>query len=407
MKILFITDNFPPEVNAPASRTFEHVSNWSSDSSVEIIVITCFPNFPKGKVFDGYKNKFYESSYINNIRVIRVWSYISRNQGTFRRILDYLSFAVSSSIVGLFIKCDIIVATSPQFFTTWAAWFLSKLKRVPWIFELRDLWPDTISAVSNIKNSFIISLLHKIEINLYRSADSIIALTHSFKENLISRGIDRKKISVITNGVDLKFFKEEKNPQLIDRLGIKDKFIIGYIGTHGLCQGLQFIIELIPRIKRDDIHFLFVGEGATKKDLINKAKKLQIRNITFLDMIKKKNVPQYLSICHITLVPLINDPLFKTVIPSKIFESAAIKRPILLGVKGESEAIIKKYNAGICYEPENQDSFMTSFNSLLDYSNYSNYQKGCTKLANDFNREILAKKMLTIIKETYKQRQNL
>ena len=211
MKILFITDNFPPEVNAPASRTFEHVSNWSSDSSVEIIVITCFPNFPKGKVFDGYKNKFYESSYINNIRVIRVWSYISRNQGTFRRILDYLSFAVSSSIVGLFIKCDIIVATSPQFFTTWAAWFLSKLKRVPWIFELRDLWPDTISAVSNIKNSFIISLLHKIEINLYRSADSIIALTHSFKENLISRGIDRKKISVITNGVDLKFFKEEKN----------------------------------------------------------------------------------------------------------------------------------------------------------------------------------------------------
>ena len=138
-----------------------------------------------------------------------MWSYISRNQGTFRRILDYLSFAVSSSIVGLFVKCDIIVATSPQFFTTWAAWFLSKLKKVPWIFELRDLWPDTISAVSNIKNSFIISLLHKIEMNLYRSADSIIALTHSFKENLISRGIDRK-ISVITNGVDLEFFKEEK-----------------------------------------------------------------------------------------------------------------------------------------------------------------------------------------------------
>ena len=407
MKILFITDNFPPEVNAPASRTFEHISSWSNDASVEIIVITCFPNFPKGKVFDGYKNKFYESSYINNIRVIRVWSYISKNQGTFRRILDYLSFAFSSAIVGVFVKCDIIVATSPQFFTTWSAWFLSKLKRVPWIFELRDLWPDTISAVSNIKNSFIIRLLHKIEINLYRSADSIVALTYSFKENLISRGIDRKKISVITNGVDLKFFKEENSPEVIDKLGIKNKFIIGYIGTHGLCQGLQFIIELIPSIKRDDIHFLFVGEGATKKDLINKAKDLQIKNITFLNMIKKKNVPKYLSSCHITIVPLINDPLFKTVIPSKIFESAAIKRPVLLGVKGEAKAIIKKYNAGLCYEPENRESFIASLNSLLNYSNYNNYKQGCTKLANDFNREILAKKMLTIIKETYQQRQNL
>ena len=158
MNILFITDNFPPEVNAPSSRTFEHINHWLKDKDVKVTVITCFPNFPSGKVFDGYKNKLFEKSKYKNIEVIRVWSYIAKNKGTFKRIIDYLSFAISASFCGLFLKYDIIVATSPQFFTTWAAWFLSKVKRVPWIFELRDLWPDTISVVSSLNNKNILHL---------------------------------------------------------------------------------------------------------------------------------------------------------------------------------------------------------------------------------------------------------
>tara|TARA_B110000438_G_scaffold18396_2_gene17078 strand:- start:2318 stop:3541 length:1224 start_codon:yes stop_codon:yes gene_type:complete len=401
MHILFITDNFPPEVNAPASRTFEHINHWLKDKDVKVTVITCFPNFPNGKVFDGYKNKLFERSKYQNIEVIRVWSYIAKNKGTFKRILDYLSFAISASFVGLFLRYDIIVATSPQFFTTWSAWFLSKVKRVPWIFELRDLWPDTISAVSNLNNKNIISFLHKIEIFLYKSADSVVALTHSFKENLISRGINGEKIQVVTNGVDLDLFKSEYNIDLSNKLNLSKKFVVGYIGTHGLCHGLEFIVRMIPHIKYEDVHFLFIGEGATKKSLINQANFLKIKNVTFLDMIPKNDVPKYLSICNIALVPLIDDKLFQTVIPSKIFEAAALKKPIFLGVKGESKQIIERYDAGICYEPENQDSFLSEFDKIYNIENYENYQKGCKKLAKDYSRKNLANKMLEIIKSTY------
>jgi|TARA_B100001741_G_C16541975_1_gene594785 glycosyltransferase involved in cell wall biosynthesis len=400
MHILFITDNFPPEVNAPASRTFEHINHWINDENVKVTVITCFPNFPNGKVFDGYKNKLFERSKYQNIEVIRVWSYIAKNRGTLKRILDYFSFAISTSFFGLFLKCDIIVATSPQFFTTWAAWFLSKVKRVPWIFELRDLWPDTISTVSNLKNKNIISFLHTIEIFLYKSANSIVAVTNSFKENLISRGIKHDKIEVVTNGVDLDLFKHQTNKSLIDQLNLKNKFVVGYIGTHGLCHGLEFIVNAIPKIKHPNVHFLFIGEGATKESLIKQSNTLNLNNITFLDMIRKNDVPKYLSICNVSLVPLINDELFKTVIPSKIFEAAAMKTPIFLGVEGESKEIIKKYNAGICYEPESESSFLSQFDIIYNIENYSDFQQGCENLAKDYSRKNLAYNMLEIIKKT-------
>ena len=143
MKLLFITDNYPPEVNAPASRTYEHINIWNKKQDIEITVLTCFPNFPKGKLFKGYKNKLFSIEYVEGVRIIRLWTYIAPNDGIFRRLLDFISFAISSSIAGLFIKFDIVLATSPQFFTTFAAFFLSKVKNKPWIFELRDLWPET------------------------------------------------------------------------------------------------------------------------------------------------------------------------------------------------------------------------------------------------------------------------
>lgn len=400
MHILFITDNFPPEVNAPASRTFEHINHWINDQNVKVTVITCFPNFPNGKVFDGYQNKLFEKSKYLNIEVIRVWSYIAKNRGTLKRILDYLSFSMSASFFGLFLKYDIIVATSPQFFTTWAAWFLSKVKRVPWIFELRDLWPDSIASVSNLKNKNIISFLHKIEIFLYKSANSIVAVTNSFKENLISRGIKHDKIEVVTNGVDTDLFKHQIDRSLIDQLNLKNKFVVGYIGTHGLSHGLEFIVNTIPKIKHPNVHFLFIGEGATKESLIKQSNTLNIKNITFMDMIKKDDVPKYLSICNVSLVPLINDELFKTVIPSKIFEAAAMKTPIFLGVEGESKKIIEKYNAGICFQPESESSFLSQFDIIYNIENYSNFQQGCENLAQDYNRKNLAYNMLEIIKKT-------
>jgi len=399
MKILFITDNFPPEVNAPATRTLAHCKEWVKDD-VEVTVLTCAPNFPHGKVYKGYRNRLYQTEMIEGIKVIRVWSYISENKGFVKRTLDYISFAFSSFIAGLFIKTDVIIATSPQFFTTWSASLLSTLKRRPWIFELRDIWPASIRTVGALNKESILDFFEKIEIFLYHNADGIVAVTKSFKDELVSRGIDHNKIDVITNGADLSLYNiEEKDQALLSELALNDKFIIGYIGTHGMAHSLDFVMNAIAEIEDKEIHFLFIGNGAEKQNIMDIAEKLELENITFLDSVPKKETVKYLSIIDVSLSPLKKSDVFKGVIPSKIFEAAAMKKPILLGVEGEAEGIIKRYSSGVCYEPENKKDFLEKIDLLKnDRELYAELQKGCAVMAKDFNRKVLADEMLEIVR---------
>ncbi|MBO8093804.1 MAG: glycosyltransferase family 4 protein [Prosthecochloris sp.] len=407
MKILFITDNFPPEVNAPATRTYEHIKAWQKEKDIEVVVLTCFPNFPHGKLYEGYKNTFYKKEHVDGIAVIRVWSYIASNSGFVKRVLDYMSFGFMAFLIGLFTKHDIIIATSPQFFTTWAAWALSKIKRKPWIFELRDLWPESIKTVGAMKQGKIIVLLEKIELGLYRQSDKVIAVTDAFKDNLIGRGIDEGTIDVITNGANIAlFYPREKDAEVLENLGLKNKFVIGYIGTHGMAHGLDFIIQSIAGIRDEALHFLFIGDGAMKQSIVALAARLRLQNVTFLDAIKKEEVPRYLSVCDVSLAPLKKEDNFKTVIPSKIFEASAMKKPTLLGVQGQAQRILEKYGAGVCFEPENTKDFLEKLKKLRQKETYAKAQVGCEKLANDFDRMRLADKMLRIIKQVNAEHEN-
>ena len=398
MKILFITDNFPPEVNAPATRTYEHCQEWIK-SGAEVTIITCFPNFPHGKIYNGYKNRLYQKNNVDGIEVIRVWSYMSANSGFFKRVLDYFSFSFMAFWVGLFQKYDIIIATSPQFFTTWSAYVLSKIKRKPWIFELRDIWPESIQSVGAIKHNKVINILEKIELALYKDAIKVIAVTNAFRDNLISRGIDGDKITVVTNGSNIDLFNlKEKNQDLLEELNLKNRFIIGYIGTHGMAHSLDFIVKSIAKIDDDTIHFLFIGNGAMKDTIVKLAESLKIKNITFLDSVDKEDVPKYLSIVDVSLAPLQKSDTFKSVIPSKIFEASAMKKPTLLGVEGEAQKIIETYTAGVCYKPENEKDFIEKIYFLKnDVKLYNSLQKGCIELAFAYDRKKLAKKMLDIL----------
>jgi len=401
MKILFITDNFPPEVNAPATRTYEHCLEWIKKGE-EVTIITCAPNFPHGKLYKGYKNKIFSTEYKDGIKIIRVWSYITANQGFIKRVLDYLSFAFMAFWIGLFQKCDIIIATSPQFFTTWTASLLSKIKRKPWIFELRDLWPESIKTVGAMKQGKAIEILEKIELWLYRDADKVIPVTDAFKTNLISRGIDSNKIDVITNGSNMElFFPRDKDLKLLATLGLENKFVVGYIGTHGMAHSLDFIVKSLKNITNPNIHFLFIGDGAMKHEIIEISEALSLKNISFLNPIVKDDVPRYLSIIDVSLAPLKKANTFKTVIPSKIFEASAMLKPTLLGVEGQAQEIIENYNAGLCFEPENEQSFLKNLNILADSKQiYKDLQEGCATLAKHYDRKILAKEMLQVIKTT-------
>ncbi len=399
MKILFLTDNFPPEVNAPATRTHEHCREWVKEG-VEVTVITCVPNFPQGKVYDGYRNNLYQREIIDGIKVIRVWSYITSNDGFFKRIIDFISYAVMAFFVGLWQKTDLIIATSPQFFTAVAGRWLAFFKRKPWIMEVRDLWPESIKSVGAMAgDEKVYKILEWMEYRLYKSANKIVVVTDTFKKVISNRNINPDKIIVIKNGVLLDNFKPTpKNQVLLESLGLQNKFIIGYIGTHGMAHALDFVIKSAKHVNNKKVHFLLIGDGAKKSELLLLKEELGVDNVTMLPFQPKSKIKDYISILDVALINLKKSDTFKTVIPSKIFENASMLKPILLGVEGESADLIESYNAGICFEPEDYDSFYKGLIELQDSSVYKNYQLGCQKLAQSFNRNTLANNMLTEIK---------
>ncbi|MEO6248579.1 MAG: glycosyltransferase family 4 protein [Sphingomicrobium sp.] len=398
MKILFLTDNFPPEVNAPASRTFEHTREWVK-AAHDVTVITCAPNFPQGKLLPGYRNKWRQRDTVEGIKLIRVWSFITANEGFLKRILDHLSFALTAFLAGLRQPADVIVATSPQFFTTFAAFALSKLKRRPWVFEVRDIWPAAIRALGFVRHERILAWLELIELALYRDAAMVVVVTESFKGDLVARGIDPAKIEVVTNGVDLTNFAPRPRDVALEReLALEGKFIVGYIGTHGHGQKLGFIVDAAAAVTDPQVHFLFVGAGAERAEVVAKAKRLGLANMTFLETVPKEQVTRYLALSDIMLVPLRKTDIYRSVIPSKIFEAAGMERPILIGVDGEARAIVEKYGAGRYYEPEDLDSFAAALTAIrVSGEDRAVMVAGCRGLAEAYDRKRLAAKMLGLL----------
>lgn len=361
MHILFLTDNFPPEVNAPASRTFEHCREWAR-AGHRVTVITGAPNFPKGKVFDGYRNRPWQTEEMDGIRVIRVWTYITANEGIRRRTLDYQSFMVAATVAAPFVRgVDVVVGTSPQFFTVCAAYVVSRLKRIPFVFELRDLWPDSIRAVGAMNHARSLDALERLELFLYRKAERIVSVTHSFRHNLIGRGIEGDKIAVVTNGVDTSRFRPQpRDEALAARLGLQGKFVAGYIGTHGMAHALETLLEAARRLRDDprgrDIRLLLLGDGAGKAKLVEQAKAMGLDNVVFLDSVPKDQVVRYWSLLDVSIIHLRKTDLFTTVIPSKLFECMGMGIPVLHGVAGESAAIVEKEDCGQTFEPEDTDA---------------------------------------------------
>jgi len=404
LHILFLTDNFPPESNAPASRTFEHCREWVR-AGHQVTVITCAPNFPKGKVFDGYRNRLWQQEVMSGIRVIRVWSYITANEGFVKRILDYQSFMLSATLAAPFVRgVDVVVGTSPQFFTACAAYFVSRIKRIPFVFELRDMWPESIKAVGAMKDSAVIRVLERIEMFLYRKAARIVTVTHAFKDTLIRRGIDGNKIDVVTNGVDLSHFSPQaKDVQLLAQHGLDGKFVAGYIGTHGMAHALETLLEAAQMLQKtpdaQNIRLLFLGDGARKAELAKQAQAMGLGNVLFLDAVSKDQVKRYWSVLDVAVIHLRKTELFTTVIPSKLFECMGMGLPVLHGVAGESAAIVLREKVGAVFESENAQQLVEGLLYMRDQPDaYAGYQQNGLEAATRYDRQHLATKMLQVFK---------
>ncbi len=403
MKILFLTENFPPETNAAATRVYERAVYWQN-SGHKVTIITCAPNFPQGVLFEGYKNHWCQTEYLFGIKVVRVKTYISANQGVVRRSLDFLSFGFMGFFVGLFqSKPDIVAATSPQFFAAVAGWAVAACRRLPFIFELGDLWPTSIVAVGAMKKGFLLSSVEKLELFLYRRAARVAALTHAFKKNLISRGIEANKIDVVINGVDLpRYAPQIRDEKLAKKWLLHDKFVIGYLGTHGMAHGLSNVLDAAERLLvNKKIRFLLAGAGADRERLVEDAKNRMLSNVVFMPTQPKEEMPAVWSLCDVALVHLKDNFAFGEVIPSKIFEAMAMGLPILIAIPdGEARGIIENNAAGIWVPPENPKALAEAIQKLSSDSHL------CSKLvanslaaAPRYSRTVQANEMISVFKK--------
>jgi colanic acid biosynthesis glycosyl transferase WcaI len=404
MRILFLSDNFPPESNAPATRLYEHAVRWVR-AGHDVTVITCAPNFPEGKLYAGYRNRWRQVEQIDGIRVVRVKTYITANEGFLRRTLDYVSFAVTGFAMGLFeSRPDVVVATSPQFFCAIGGWALSLMKRRPFVFELRDLWPASIVAVGAMSASPVIRVLERIELFLYRRAAAIVSVTESFREDLVSRGIPREKIHVVINGVDLDcYMPRPRDAAFAREFELECRFVVGYMGTHGMAHALPKVLDAAERLKhRDDIVFFFAGSGAQRGIVERLVYERGLTNVRLIPRQPKNRMPALWSVCDVAVVPLRDNPVFATVIPSKIFESMGMGVPILMSLpEGEATGIVRGTGSGVCVPPENPDAMAAAIASLAgNPQQVADLRNAARTAAPRYSRDRLAMQMASILAAT-------
>jgi glycosyltransferase involved in cell wall biosynthesis len=349
VNILFLSDNFPPERNASAARVHERACYWARGGH-RVTVITAAPNFPEGRVFPGYANR-YGVETVDGIRVVRVPTYVAANAGFARRTLDFLSYMVAAVAAGLAEdEPDLVAATSPQFFAAVGGWALARLRRVPFVFELGDLWPASIGAVGAVHSARLLRALERVELFLYREAAAVIAQTRRFKEDLVRREIPPEHVAVVRNGVDLPRYGPRGRDAALDaELGTAGHFVVGYLGTHGMAHDLDNALDAAALLADDPrALFLFVGAGAERERLVADAAARGLANVRFVPAQPKELMPRLWSVCDVALIHLKADPVFATVIPSKIFEAMGMGLPILLAAPdGEAREIVEESGAGV------------------------------------------------------------
>lgn len=405
MRILYVSQYFPPEMGAPAARVSELAREWSRRGHV-VQVLTGFPNHPTGIIPQAYRGKAWQQERMDGFDVLRLPIYAAPNRDLIRRSANYVSFAASAAAVGpLFARRpDVVIATSPQFLTGVAGAWLARLFRCPFVFEVRDLWPASIVAVGALPpHSPAVRLLEQVEAWLYRRADRIVVVTDAFVDELVAKGVPREKLRVVKNGVDLVTFHPGPKQNDIRRsLGLSDKFVATYIGTHGMAHGLSTILEAADRLKADPrFAFLLVGEGANKRQLEAQAATRGLRNVTFVPEQPRERIPEYIAASDVCLVLLRAVGLFKTVLPSKIFEFLACARPVVLGVEGEAQALIEASGGGVAFPPEDAHALAELLRTLIaDPAQLERMgRRGRRYVEDHFSRSVLAEHYLSVLSE--------
>jgi glycosyltransferase involved in cell wall biosynthesis len=401
MRILYLSQYFPPEAGATQSRAYDMAKSWTRLGH-QITMVTEIPNHPSGIIPPAYKGRFYEKTNLDGIDIIRVWVKASPNKNFRNRMLFYLSYMLNAVIAGTFLvanKYDFIYATSPPLFVGGAALLLRVIKRIPFIFEVRDLWPESAVALGELKNPRTIAWASHLEEICYKKAAQIVVVTQGIYARLAQSGVPGEKLIIIPNGANIELFTFScSDRERIRRdLGLSEKFVAIYAGIHGIAQGLETIIQTARLLQdRQDIHFLFIGEGPRKADLQRLATDYHLINITFLPEKPRTDIPSYLSAADIALIPLRKADIFTGVLPSKIFDAWACERPVIICIDGEARKVVESVYGGIYSPPEDSHKLAFTLREIAtEPGKLLNMGKNGRKFTQDnHSRDILAKKLI-------------
>ena len=349
MQVLLVTHYFPPEIGAPQVRLADVAARWAATGD-DVTVLTGMPNHPTGVVPPEYRRRARAEERVDGYRVVRTWLYATPNEGVFKKTLGHLSFMVTSVLLGGHRAgpADVVVVSSPTFLSILSAWFLARRKRARLIVEVRDLWPAIFVELGILKNRAVIRALERVELAAYRAADAVVTVTDGFRDDLIQRGVPAQKVHTIFNGADVDRFRASPEDAASQRarLGVDpDETVVLYAGAHGISHGLVSVADAAAKLRDEPVRFVFVGEGAAKRDLANRVAELGLGNVLMLPGVPHDDVPALLAAADICLAPLRDVPLFATFVPSKIFEYLAAGRPVIGAVTGEPAAILRRAGA--------------------------------------------------------------
>ena len=372
MKILYISQYFPPEAGATQTRAFENVRYLKSKGH-DVTVLCEIPNHPAGIVFKGYRGRLYKREIIDGIRVLYIRVFTSQKKNFLTRMAFYLSFMVGASMAGMLLlrqKFDLIYATSPPLPAAGAGLWISFYKKNPFFFEVRDLWPDSAIELGELKNSLVIIMAKKLEQMCYERATKVIVVTNGIEKTLKEqKQIPGSKVELIPNGATIDSFYRDKagGERLRSDLGLDNKFIVLYAGILGIAQNLETLLKAANELRGcPDIHFLVAGAGPKKKELETMAARLELKNLDFIGERPRKDMPQLYSAVDAALVPLAKNDLFKHARPSKIFDAWSCETPVILGIDGEARQLLNQCGGGLFYQPDNYESLAQKVVEMRD-----------------------------------------
>lgn len=394
MKIVIVSHYFPPEIGAPQARLSDLARMWA-EAGHDVHVLTGMPNHPTGVVPAEFRGRIRVSERVDGYRVTRCWLYATPNEGIIKKTLGHLSFMVSSIVLGFrkIGRPDVIVVSSPTFFSIGSAWVLARLKRSRLVVEVRDLWPAIFVELGVLTDRRAIAVLERLELAAYRASDAIVVVSEGFREHIAARGIPLTKIYTIRNGVDVDRFQvaDEPNVEWRAKLGAGDDLLMLYIGAHGISQGLSTVVEAAALLTDEPIHVALVGEGSDKPKVLERIEELGVQNVTTHPGVPRDQVQAVLSAGDICLVPLRDVPLFTTFIPSKIFELLAAGKVIVGSVAGESAEILREAGALVVH-PEDPVALAEALRSLANdpCRRRDMSEQGRTYVEKCFDRRVLA-----------------